>query len=79
VEIDGVNINQVNIRHLRESMTIVGQEPILFNLSIAENIAYGLTNVHFDDIVAAAKLANIHTFVNKLPDVSLNCVVLIIR
>jgi ABC-type multidrug transport system fused ATPase/permease subunit len=48
----------------------VEQTPILFNLSIAENIAYGLENVTFDEIVEAAKLANIHSFIHTLPEVS---------
>jgi ABC-type multidrug transport system fused ATPase/permease subunit len=47
----------------------VEQTPTLFNLSIAENIAYGLENVTFDEIVEAAKLANIHEFINSLPKV----------
>jgi ABC-type multidrug transport system fused ATPase/permease subunit len=67
-EIDGVDVREMNIRHLRENMTLVGQEPTLFNLSVAENIGYGIKNVRNEDIVDAAKLANIHTFIEKLPD-----------
>lgn len=48
----------------------MGQEPTLFNLSIRENIAYGLDDVDDERIIAAAKLANIHEFVEQLPMVS---------
>jgi len=68
VEIDNVDLRQMNIRHLREQMTLVGQEPVLFNLTIAENIAYGMPNVKFNQITDAAKLANIHSFIDKLPE-----------
>lgn len=44
---------------------------MLFNLSIAENIAYGMEKVTFDEIVNAAELANIHSFVHKLPEVGI--------
>ncbi|CAF5152582.1 unnamed protein product, partial [Rotaria socialis] len=45
------------------------QEPILFDLTIAENIAYGLEDVSMTDIIDAAKKANIHQFIEQLPDV----------
>ncbi|CAF4873099.1 unnamed protein product, partial [Rotaria socialis] len=44
------------------------QEPILFDLTIAENIAYGLEDVSMTDIIDAAKKANIHQFIKQLPD-----------
>lgn len=49
----------------------VTQEPVLFSLSVAENIAYGLPNDHVskDDIVKAAKAANAHEFIISLPQV----------
>lgn len=59
-----------NIRHLRNAMALVGQEPTLFNLSIRENIAYGISDVTTQQqIESAAKLANIHAFIESLPDV----------
>ena len=51
-------------------MGLVGQEPVLFNLTIAENIAYGLLNVSEEDIINAAIKANVHDFIQRLPQVS---------
>ncbi|KAE9552641.1 hypothetical protein FO519_004154 [Halicephalobus sp. NKZ332] len=68
LKIDGHDIRQINIRHLRSSMALVGQEPTLFNLSIRENISYGLENVPMEKIEAAAKLANVDKFIESLPD-----------
>lgn len=53
-------------------MGIVSQEPILFDYSIRENIAYGDNSreVPMDEIVEAAKMANIHNFISSLPQVS---------
>ncbi|KAH7724074.1 Bile salt export pump [Aphelenchoides avenae] len=67
VMVDGVDLRKYNIRHLRGAMALVGQEPTLFNLSIRENIAYGMENVTEQQIIEAAKLANIHNFVESLP------------
>jgi ABC-type multidrug transport system fused ATPase/permease subunit len=52
---------------------IVLQEPILFDISIRENISYGdnkRTNIPLEEIIQAAKHANIHDFIQLLPDVS---------
>jgi ATP-binding cassette subfamily B (MDR/TAP) protein 1 len=72
IQIDDVDLREMNIRHTRRGMSIVGQEPILFNLSIRENIAYGLEDkdVTEEMVVEASKLANIHNFVCTLPHVS---------
>jgi ABC-type multidrug transport system fused ATPase/permease subunit len=50
-------------------MALVGQEPTLFNLSVRENIAYGLDREEAtpDAIISAAKLANVHSFIESLP------------
>lgn len=69
--VDGIDIRNYNIRHLRAAMALVGQEPTLFNVSIRENIAYGMENVAQDEVEEAARLANIHDFVESLPQVSL--------
>ncbi|KAE9547457.1 hypothetical protein FO519_009331 [Halicephalobus sp. NKZ332] len=68
--IDGQDIRQINIQHLRSSMALVGQEPTLFNLSIRENISYGLENISLEKIKAAAKLANklVQEALDKLKD-----------
>ncbi|NXU86045.1 MDR1 protein, partial [Xiphorhynchus elegans] len=67
---DGRNAKALNIKWLRAQIGIVSQEPILFDCTIAENIAYGDNSrqVAFEEIVNAAKEANIHTFIDSLPD-----------
>jgi len=69
VAIDGNNVSTLNIQWLRSHIGIVSQEPVLFGCSIAENIAYGDNSreVSKDEIEAAAKAANIHSFINSLP------------
>lgn len=63
--VDGQNIKDLKIDSLRGLMGIVSQESILFNDSIFNNIAFGLTNVSHDDVVAAAKVANAHEFITN--------------
>lgn len=66
----GEDVKSLNIRALRSDIAIVSQEPILFDRTIEENIAYGdLTRkVPYEEVVAAARAANIHNFVSMLPD-----------
>lgn len=66
--IDGVNIKQYKLHDLRQLMGIVNQEPILFNDTYYNNIAFGLDKVTEDDVVAAAKVANAHEFVSSTED-----------
>ncbi|XP_035688023.1 ATP-dependent translocase ABCB1-like isoform X4 [Branchiostoma floridae] len=70
VMIDGKDIRTLNIQWLRKQMGIVSQEPILFNTTIRENIAYGDNEreVTQAEIEAAAQAANIHNFITSLPD-----------
>uniref|UniRef100_A0A1I8A8S6 ABC-type xenobiotic transporter n=1 Tax=Steinernema glaseri TaxID=37863 RepID=A0A1I8A8S6_9BILA len=68
LEFDGHDVRSINIRHLRSHIALVGQEPTLFNLSIRDNITYGMSDVSDDKVIEAAKLANIHSFVDSLPD-----------
>ena len=64
--IDGKNIKDYTIESLRKQMSIVTQEPILFNDTIANNIALGNVNATIEEITEAAKIANAHSFiVNK--------------
>jgi ATP-binding cassette, subfamily B, bacterial MsbA len=63
--VDGVNIKDYSLFSLRSLMSIVTQEPILFNDSIANNIALGMESCNRDDIVDAAKIANAHMFIEK--------------
>ncbi|XP_006503615.1 phosphatidylcholine translocator ABCB4 isoform X2 [Mus musculus] len=69
VLLDGQEAKKLNVQWLRAQLGIVSQEPILFDCSIAENIAYGDNSrvVPHDEIVRAAKEANIHPFIETLP------------
>ncbi|KAI1704532.1 ABC transporter transmembrane region domain-containing protein [Ditylenchus destructor] len=70
LSIDGTDVRQYNIKHVRQAVSVVGQEPILFNFSIAQNIAYGMPpeTVSESRIEEVARLANIHDFVMSLPE-----------
>ncbi|XP_003782856.1 multidrug resistance protein 1 [Otolemur garnettii] len=70
VLIDNKEIKQLNVQWVRAHMGIVSQEPILFDCSIGENIAYGDNSrvVSQEEIVKAAKEANIHQFIDSLPN-----------
>jgi len=67
IVIDGNNIKDVTIESLRSKMGIVTQETFLFNINIAENIAYGLTDYPIEKIIEAAKTANAHNFISEMP------------
>jgi ATP-binding cassette, subfamily B, bacterial len=66
--LDGVDLRDYKLAELRNQFAIVMQEPVLFSTSIAENIAYARPGASFQDIVAAAKVANAHDFIVALPD-----------
>ncbi|TKR64355.1 hypothetical protein L596_024906 [Steinernema carpocapsae] len=68
LEFDGQNVRSINLRHLRSHIALVGQEPTLFNLSVRDNITYGMGEVTEEVVIQAAKLANIHSFVDSLPE-----------
>ncbi|CAF5033230.1 unnamed protein product, partial [Rotaria sp. Silwood1] len=65
--LDGIDIRKLNLHSVRSHFGLVSQEPILFDLTIAENIAYGLENVSMEHISNAARKANIHQFIEQLP------------
>jgi subfamily B ATP-binding cassette protein MsbA len=67
VLIDGVDIRDVTLRSLRGQIGIVTQETILFNDTIAANIAYGRSKTPMGEIEHAARIANAHDFISKLP------------
>lgn len=68
VKIDDHDIREYTLKSLRDQMSFVLQDTLLFNTSIAENIAYGNPQASFAQIVEAAKLANAHEFIEKMPD-----------
>ncbi len=63
VKIDGLDLRDMQIKSLREHIGIVTQTPVLFNESIADNIAYGCKDVSREQIIEAAKQANAHQFI----------------
>ena len=67
IAIDGVDIRDYKIASLRRMIGVVNQEAIMFNETIAANIAYGKPDATMDEIIAAAKLANAHEFIVNGP------------
>jgi len=65
--IDGYDIRKVTIESLRRQLGVVPQDPFLFQGSIAYNIAFGRPDASREEIVAAAKAANAHEFIERLP------------
>ena len=63
VTIDGIDVRNYSIDSLRKMIGVVTQEAILFNDTIANNIAYGCSDVTREEIIEAAKLANAHDFI----------------
>uniref|UniRef100_A0A3B3Y5I2 Bile salt export pump n=1 Tax=Poecilia mexicana TaxID=48701 RepID=A0A3B3Y5I2_9TELE len=70
VLIDGHESTRVNVPFLRSKIGIVSQEPVLFDCSIAENIKYGdnLREIGMNEVISAAKKAQLHDFVMSLPE-----------
>lgn len=68
IKIDGQDISEVTQTSLRDAITYVPQEPLLFHRSIKENISYGKPTSTTKQIIAAAKKANAHEFIEKLPN-----------
>ncbi|KAJ3676007.1 hypothetical protein LUZ60_003419 [Juncus effusus] len=67
VLIDGVNLKEFQLRWIRGKIGLVSQEPVLFAGSIGDNIAYGKDNATWQEIRAAAELANAAKFIDKMP------------
>ena len=68
ITIDGHDIRSVTMRSLRDGMALVTQEPFLFDDTVAANIGCGREGASRDDIVAAAKAAAAHDFIQNLPE-----------
>jgi ATP-binding cassette, subfamily B, bacterial len=67
VLLDGIDVRQISLRSLRDQISIVLQEPLLFSSTIADNIRYGRLDATMEEIVAAAEAANAHEFISALP------------
>ena len=68
IRYDGININKIKKADLRRSLGIVLQDTHLFTGTVMENIRYGKLNATDEDCIAAAKLANAHGFIKRLPN-----------
>lgn len=67
IRYDGININKIKKDDLRRSLGVVLQDTNLFTGTIKENIKYGLDNATDEEVIEAAKLANAHDFIMRLP------------
>jgi subfamily B ATP-binding cassette protein MsbA len=65
IMIDGVDVRDLKLRDLRFLMGIVSQQPILFNTSFSENIAFGIDNPEMGKVENAARIANAHDFIKE--------------
>lgn len=68
VKVDGIDLKTVKQRSLRRQIGVVLQEPLLFNETITNNIAYGKPDAPLSEIMRVAKIANAHEFIMSLPD-----------
>jgi len=68
ITVDGHDIRDLTLKSLRTHIGIVAQETFLFSTTIRENISYGRPNSSMDDVIAAAKAAQAHDFISRLPD-----------
>ena len=67
ITIDGVDIRDVTLASLRKNVGIAQQDIFLYSATIRDNIAYGVPDAGMDEIIAAAKAAQIHEFISSLP------------
>jgi ATP-binding cassette, subfamily B, bacterial len=68
VTIHGVDIRDFQLKSLRRNIAMILQPPLVFPFSIRENIAYGRPEASLEDVISAAKVAQVHDFVEQLPD-----------
>jgi ATP-binding cassette, subfamily B, bacterial MsbA len=66
IKIDGIDIRDLSLTSLRNMIGVVSQESILFNVSAAQNIAFGDEQPDMKKIIAAAQVANAHSFITEL-------------
>lgn len=67
IRYDGINVNKIKKKDLRNSLGIVLQDTHLFTGTVKENIRYGKLDATDEEVIAAAKLANAHSFIKRLP------------
>lgn len=65
--IDGTDVRDCKIKSLMQQIGIVTQETILFNDTVSANISYGSGSINMEDVIKAAKIANAHNFIMKMP------------
>lgn len=68
IYIDGHDVRKIQLASLREQIGLVPQDPILFGVSIRENISYGRIGATEEEVIAAARAANAHDFIMKFPN-----------
>ncbi len=68
ITIDGTDIREITLASLRRNIGIVQQDVFLFTATVKENIAYGRVDASDDEVVRAAKVAQLHEFIESLPD-----------
>ena len=68
IALDGADIRQLDLHVLRDAIGIVPQDTVIFSADAMENIRYGRVNATDEDVIAAARMAAAHEFIDKLPD-----------
>jgi ABC-type multidrug transport system fused ATPase/permease subunit len=71
VYLDGRNVKDLNLAWLRRQIGVVSQEPVLFATTIEDNIRFGNPEATLEQIIAAAKEADAHNFIDKLTEVGI--------
>lgn len=69
IYLDSIKLTDLNVHWLRDQIGVVSQEPILFGVSIADNIRYGREDITKDELIEAAIQASAHDFIKELPNV----------
>jgi ATP-binding cassette, subfamily B, bacterial len=67
IYLDGIDVRKLKLHSLRDQISLVLQEPLLFSGTVAENIRYGRLDATMDDVIEAARSAGAHDFIESLP------------
>lgn len=68
IQFDETNVQDIQLEEIRRHVCLITQQPVLFNRSVAENIAFGMEGLSREDIINAAKATRCHAFIQDLPD-----------